>query len=215
MCKEEKLLGCLCGLFHRSDYQDFDSLSMIPISGTILILQLLNVSFWMSQKTQNGSMSLISQIFKTFVEPHLVDFNALFHFPTSMKEADALILSGSNSMFVNFPVEDVYIINSYAHISLVQKLDHAMAHRIDFHFLYDDDVNWKRGGMNDYQAALELENRVKGFVRENNGEVEKTAIGWIILLSDSFVVHWSKQKESSMWICTVTICPNLMSFQHI
>ncbi len=42
-CKEGKLLGGLCGLFYRSIYQDFDSLSMTPISGTILILQLLHV----------------------------------------------------------------------------------------------------------------------------------------------------------------------------
>ncbi len=84
-------------------------------------------------------MSLISQIFKTFVKPHWVDPNVLFHFPTSMKEADALLLSGLNSMFVNFPVEDVYIVNNHACISLVQKLDHSMALGIDFHFLSVND----------------------------------------------------------------------------
>ncbi len=111
-------------------------------------------------------------------------------------------------MIVNFPVEDVYIINNHSFISLVQKLDHAMAHGIDFHFLYDEDGNWKRGGINDYPAALELENRMKRYVRENYGEVEKTAIGWIIHWSDSFVVHWSKQEDNSVWILTATVCPN-------
>ncbi len=70
MSKEGKLIGGLCGLFHRSVYQDFDSLSMIPIDGTILILQLLNVLLDVTQKRQKGLMSLISQIFKTFVKPH-------------------------------------------------------------------------------------------------------------------------------------------------
>ncbi len=113
-------------------------------------------------------MSLISQIFKTFVKTHLVDPNVLFHYPTSMKEADALFLSGLNSMFVNFPVEDVFIISNHVCISLVQKLDHTMAHGIDFHFLYDGDGNCKSCGINDYPAALELENRVRGYVRKNN-----------------------------------------------
>ncbi len=82
-------------------------------------------------------MSLISQIFKAFVKSHSVNPNELFHFPTSIKEADAFLLSGLNSVFVNFPVEDVYVINNHTFISLVQKLDHEMAHGIDFHFLYD------------------------------------------------------------------------------
>ncbi len=63
-----------------------------------------------------------------------------------MKEADALLLTGLNSMFVNFPIEDVYIINNHTCISLVQKLGHAMNHGIDFHFLFDGDGNCKRGG---------------------------------------------------------------------
>ncbi len=51
MCKEGKLLGGLCGLFHRSVYQDFDFLSMIHISGTILIFQLFNVLLDVTKKT--------------------------------------------------------------------------------------------------------------------------------------------------------------------
>ncbi len=62
---------------------------------------------------------------------------------------------------------------------------------------------------NDYPAALELENRVRGYVMKNNREVEKTSIGWKILWLNSFVVHGSKQKDNSMWILTATICPNL------
>ncbi len=80
-------------------------------------------------------MNLISQIFKTYVKPHSIDPNVLFHFPTTMTEANALLLSGSHSMHVNFPVQDIYIINKHAFISFVQKLDHAMAHGIDFHLL--------------------------------------------------------------------------------
>ncbi len=47
---QRKLIGGLCGFFHRSLYQDFDSLSMIPIGGTILILQLLDVLLDVSKK---------------------------------------------------------------------------------------------------------------------------------------------------------------------
>ncbi len=91
---------------------------------------------------------------------------------------------------------------------MIQKLNHALAHGIDFHFLNDGDGNYGKGGINDFPIALELENRVKQYVMENNGEVQKTAIGWIILWSDSFVVHWSKQKDNSMWILMATISPN-------
>ncbi len=111
-------------------------------------------------------------------------------------------------MFVNFPIKDVYTINKHACISLIQKLDHALALGIDFHFLNDGDGNHGKGGINDYPIALELEKRVKAYVMENNGELHKTAIGWIILWSDSFFVHWSKQKDNSMWILTAIIVPN-------
>ncbi len=60
--------------------------------------------------------------------------------------------------------------------SLIQKLDHAMAHGINFHFLYDGDGNCGKGGINDYPADLELQNKVKGFVMENNG-VKKQLLG--------------------------------------
>ncbi len=76
-------------------------------------------------------------------------------------------------MFVNFHVEDVYTINNHACISFVQKLHHAMAHEINFHFLSYGDGYCMRGGINEYKAALELDNRVKGYMMENNEEVEK------------------------------------------
>ena len=95
MSNEGKLIGGLCGLFHRSVYQDFDSMDMIPMSGTILILQLLDVLLDVTKKRQIGLMNLISQIFNTFVKPQSVNPNVSFHFPTTMKEADALLLSGS------------------------------------------------------------------------------------------------------------------------
>ncbi len=50
MCNEGKLIGGLCGLFHRSVYQDFDSMDMIPMGGTILILQLLDVLLDVTKK---------------------------------------------------------------------------------------------------------------------------------------------------------------------
>ncbi len=53
MSKEGKLIGGLCGLFHRSVYQDIDSLSMIPIGGTILILQLLDVLLDVTKMTKS------------------------------------------------------------------------------------------------------------------------------------------------------------------
>ena len=50
MCNEGKIIGGLCGLFHRSVYQDFDSMDMINTSGTILILQLLEVLLDVTKK---------------------------------------------------------------------------------------------------------------------------------------------------------------------
>ncbi len=90
-------------------------------------------------------------------------------------------------MFVNFPIEDVYIINSHACISLVQKLVHVMAYGTDFHFLSDGDGNRKRGGINDYPAALELENRVKEYVMGAMEKLKKQQLDeksrcWIHLL---------------------------------
>ncbi len=82
-----------------------------------------------------------------------------------------------------------------------------MAHVIEFYFLSNGDGNQGTRGINNYPAAIELEDRVRRYVIENNGEVENTVIGWIIFWSDSFVVHLIKQKDNSMWILTATICP--------
>ncbi len=51
MCKEGNLLEGLCGLLYRSVYQDFDSFSLIPISGIILLLQLLDFLLDVTKKT--------------------------------------------------------------------------------------------------------------------------------------------------------------------
>ncbi len=205
-CKEGNLFLGLCGLLYWSVYHEFESSFLIPFSGTIFILQLLDFLLDVTKNGQIGLLILISQIFKTFVKPHSIDPNVLFHFPTTMREADTLLLRGSNRMYVNFPVKDVYIINKHACISLVQKLDHSMAHGIDF--LLSSNGDWNQGteGINNYPAAIELQHMVKRYVRGNDREVADTAIRWIILWSDSFVVHLSKQKHNSMLILTATTC---------
>ncbi len=142
---------------------------LIPPNGTIFILRLLDFLLDVNKIAKKGLMSYISQIFKTFVKPHLIDPNVLFHFSTTVKEADALLLSGSNSKCVKFPDKDVYIINKHACISDVQKLDHEIFKGIDFHVLSDRDKNQGTDGINSYP------------VRDNGGAVAKTAIGWIIL----------------------------------
>ncbi len=52
MCKEGLFLGFLCELLFRSASQDFDSFSLIPISRTILILQLLDFLLDVTKKTK-------------------------------------------------------------------------------------------------------------------------------------------------------------------
>ncbi len=161
----------------------------------------------LTKRQQISFMTLEGNIFKSFVKPTLMNPNINIYFPTTIKEADSFLLSRVNSMYQNFLVEDVSIVFRYACISLSQKLDHAMAHETNYHFIVDKNGNCGNGGMNNYPTSRQLEERLKRYVDGCRGKVAATAIGWIILWSDSFVVHWTKQYDNGMWIFTATVCP--------
>ncbi len=94
-----------------------------------------------------------------------------------MKEAKSFLLSGVNAIYRNLPVEDVTIIDKHACISLSQKLDYAMAHGIDYHFIFEENGISGNRGINNCLVAVELEEWVKEYVKKRGKEVEKTEIG--------------------------------------
>ncbi len=69
----------------------------------------------------------------------------------------------------NSPVENINTINKHAFISLSKNLDNAMAHGMELNFLIDENGNQGSGGINDYPAARELEEWVRGYVKEKGG----------------------------------------------
>lgn len=120
------------------------------------MMEMLDFIMDLTRKRQSSFMNLIGHVFKSFVNPISIYASIKIHFPTTVRDADSKLLSGVHSSYRNFPVEDVYMINKHACISLSQKLDHAMAHGIEFHFLVDENRNHGIGGINNYPAARDL-----------------------------------------------------------
>ena len=72
------------------------------------------------------------------------------------------------------------------------------------------DKRRNKEGLNGTRAVDDLLEDVKAAM-ENSGvsqeDIEKTPVGWIYFWSDGFLRCFIKQKDNSVWILTVTVCP--------
>ena len=130
--------------------------------------------------------------------------------PRTAKAARTSILEGPNSIMGNFPVPKVFTIDNHACVSLKEVIRILAGHDGDFEFLFDVEKGRSTDGLNGTVAADELLEKVKEAIMKDCPDmVNETNVGWVYFWSDSFLKCFIKQKENSVWLFTVTICPKL------
>ena len=96
-------------------------------------------------------------------------------------------------------------------VSLLETICLVAGHGAKFNFAYDTRTGSRNyDGLNGTKAVEDLLKDVIQAMKEENLDNEtilKTNIGWIYFWSDSFLWCFIKQKENSVWVLMVTICP--------
>ena len=144
-------------------------------------------------------------------------------FPTEMADARSLILEGAHSIMKNLPVPRIFEISghdngllgtnsSHSCASLLETIRIAAGHGTKFNFAYDPtrDLKCNFEGLNGTKAVEDLKRDViEAMLSDNQShdQIASTKIGYIYFWSDSFLRCFIKQRENSVWVVTVTICP--------
>ncbi len=134
-----------------------------------------------------------------------------FRFPETFAEAQKKFTRGAHSIYKNFPAPQVKTKHGHAYVSLRETIEIMAAHHGRFSFQWDADrEEWNREGLNGTKAMDSLRMDILEAVKVGpNGEefAKKCSIGYVYFWSDSFLRCFIKQKDNSVWILTVTICP--------
>ena len=117
---------------------------------------------------------------------------------------------GPNSVIANFPAPRVYEVAKHACVSLKEVFLIYAGHGAAFNFRRQGCGTENREGLNGTQAMDELVEEVEQRMKDAGVDEKKrkqTKIGWMIFWSDSFLNSFIKQKDNSVWVLIVTICP--------
>ena len=136
-------------------------------------------------------------------------------FPKTYQELRTMITKGENSILKNFPSPWVFDIANHACVSLKEVIRIYAALGADFDYAWDaraqgEEKRNKKHGLNSTKAVDDLIEEVHRRMRESGVDESmriKTSIGYLVFWSDSFLRCFIKQKDNSVWILTVTVCP--------
>ena len=147
------------------------------------------------------------------------------HYPTNWPDARAMLLEGAHSLMKNFPVPRVFEISGHEHgavntdcshacVSLEEVIQIAAGHGVRFNFAYDsrkeDGEKLNNEGLNGTQAMWDLKKDIVKAMKaagQSDEDIAQTNIGYIYFWSDAFLRCFIKQRDNSVWVLTVTICP--------
>ena len=107
-------------------------------------------------------------------------------------------------MLRNFACPKVFMYDNHACVSLRDLLDHKLADGTSFDFVQDHLGVRSRTGLNGTPEATKL---LEDMIRDNKNESTNCAFGYLILWSDGFLRCFSRQRENSIWLLVVRICP--------
>ena len=132
-------------------------------------------------------------------------------FPQSLAEIRRYITRGEMSIMRNFPVNRVFNIGNHACVSLRGTIGLMAANHGGFSFAWDG-ITKRRNcdGLNGSKAVKRLVKKIRRqLIREgySKKKVSEISIGYFYTWSDSFLRCFVKQKDNSVWIMTITVCP--------
>ena len=134
------------------------------------------------------------------------------YLPQDINELRRKITKGPNSMYKLIPSpqrQPIGQIHNHAVFSLKETLLLHAGHGAEYDFAWNGGsraMNW----LNGTDAMTDLIEDVKKCMKESgviDAVIVKTKIGWLLFWSDSFLRCFIKQKDNSVWMLTVTVCP--------
>jgi len=203
------------GLVHRASTENrHDASQIAPREEAVQFFLLFNLHNRIPGRLKSQVIALhcgAEKLWKTGGGPnHTVKTK----FPSSDVEARRMLEDGWHSIFKNFPVPKVVEISNHACVSIKQVILISAGHGADLNFGYDaakrsEEQNMQ--GLNGTRAFSDLVTAVLRHQkkRKTPGDIAHKVIkiGYIYLWSDGFLNCFIKQKDNSVWIITVTICP--------
>ena len=201
--------GGFRGLVGRSNRRNREDLSAtVGLKEGMLVFLLFKLVMDMTQSQQKDFLRYQKKLLK-HLQVEKTDNTMSTRIPETMAELSASVTVGANSILKNFPSPRVFEIGSHACIELKESILLLLGHGGEPNF---GKVHGVRNleGLNGTKAMDDLIKDVKNRMRECgvHEEVRKeTKIGHLIFWSDSFLRCFIKQKENSVWILTVTVCP--------
>ena len=201
--------GGFRGLVGRSNRRNREDLSAtVGLKEGMLVFLLFKLVMDMTQSQQKDFLRYQKKLLK-HLQVEKTDNTMSTRIPETMAELSASVTVGANSILKNFPSPRVFEIGSHACIELKESILLLLGHGGKPNF---GKVHGVRNleGLNGTKAMDDLIKDVENRMRECgvHEEVRKeTKIGHLIFWSDSFLRCFIKQKENSVWILTVTVCP--------
>ena len=204
------------------DWQNNTSTGSNPIDELKQMHRMMNILIDLSDSQKKDFLEFNAESMNLH-KVASISHGVKLHYPTDIAEARRMILDGAHSIMKNLPVPRVFEISghedgllgtasSHSCVSLKEVLLIAAGHGTKFNFAYDptraDHDNYD--GLNGTDAVKDLRKDVVTAMTSDNQSRDKisgTKIGYIYFWSDSFLRCFIKQRENSVWVLTVTICP--------
>ena len=202
--------GGFRGLVGRSNVRDReDTRQLAHPKETSVMFRFFDLIMTMTESQQEKMVDYQMELFQ------LLGFQGSEHvrtrFPTSYNELRSAITKGANSILKNFPVQQVFEIGNHACVSLKETVLLMAGHGADYNFGIDGKTGERNNeGLNGTEAMTDLIEEVRKRMEDSGIDHQlriRTSIGWLLFWSDSFLRCFIKQKDNSIWILTVTICP--------
>jgi hypothetical protein len=134
-------------------------------------------------------------------------------FPHDMKDVQQFLTKGAHSIMKNFPFPKAFNLYNHACVGLEETIRIMAGHHRLFGFAWDGRTQKpNRDGLNVTKLVADLVNYIFDAMKSgrlSDESICETHIGWVYVWSDSFLCGFVKQKDNSVWILTVTICPPL------
>ena len=206
--------GGYAGLVHRANIkQREDGMGMACKTEASLMFKLQRILLKSTRTMREELMDYQSDLLAEFDIERSGGSTAI-RIPTTMEETRAAITEGTHSTVKNFPIPRVFEVGNdkgHACVSLIEVIRLMAGHGAKFNFAYDGVTKERnRDGLNGSKAADDIIKNLDETMKAANVEKEtrdKTKKGWILMWSDAFLRCFIKQKENSVWIITVTVCP--------
>jgi hypothetical protein len=201
--------GGFLGLVGRSNCGDPDDINAMvdEVEGDCMF-DLFQMLMNMSESTRLQMCRYQKKLFKLF-DLQKQKPSVKTRFPTTEKDLKKKITVGKASILKNFPVQEVFEIDGHACVSLIETIRLMAGHGAEYCFALDGKTRNKEG-LNGQKAMDKLIDEINDGMKRAGVEDHirvKTKIGGLLFWSDGFLNCFIKQKENSVWIITVTVCP--------